>query len=94
VVGIHGFGGTWGALATGLFASKAVNPAGSDGLFFGNAGQLGVQVVSVLATMGFAFVMTLLILKVVDWVAGVRVTDEEEEKGMDISMHDEKGYSY
>jgi Amt family ammonium transporter len=94
VVGIHGFGGTWGALATGLFASKAVNSAGSDGLFFGNAGQLGVQAVSVLATIVFAFVMTLLILKVVGWVAGTRVTDEDEEKGMDISMHDEKGYSY
>jgi Amt family ammonium transporter len=94
VVGIHGFGGTWGALATGLFASKAVNPAGSDGLFFGNPGQLGVQFVAVLATIVFAFVMTLILLKVVDWVAGVRVTDEDEEKGMDISMHDEKGYSY
>jgi Amt family ammonium transporter len=94
VVGIHGFGGTWGALATGLFASKAVNPAGSDGLFFGNPGQLGVQFVSVLATIVFAFVMTLIILPVVEWVAGVRVSDEDEEKGMDISMHDEKGYSY
>ena len=94
VVGIHGFGGTWGALATGLFASKAVNPAGSDGLFFGNPGQLGVQFVAVLATIVFAFVMTLILLKVVGWVAGVRVSDEDEEKGMDISMHDEKGYSY
>jgi len=94
VVGIHGFGGTWGALATGLFASKAVNSAGSDGLFFGNPGQLGVQFVSVLATIVFAFGMTLILLKVVDWVAGIRVTDEDEEKGMDISMHDEKGYSY
>jgi Amt family ammonium transporter len=94
VVGIHGFGGTWGALATGLFASKAVNPAGSDGLFFGNPGQLGVQFVSVLATIVFAFVMTLIILKVVDWVAGIRVSDEEEERGMDISMHDETGYSF
>ena len=94
VVGIHGFGGTWGALATGLFASKAVNSAGSDGLFFGNPGQLGVQFVSVLVTIVFAFVMTLILLKVVDWVAGIRVTDEEEERGMDISMHDETGYSY
>jgi len=94
VVGIHGFGGTWGALATGLFASKAVNSAGSDGLFFGNPGQLGVQFVSVLATIVFAFGMTLILLKVVDWITGIRVTDEDEEKGMDISMHDEKGYSY
>jgi Amt family ammonium transporter len=94
VVGIHGFGGTWGALATGLFASKAVNPAGSDGLFFGNPGQLAVQFVSVLATIVFAFVMTLILVKVVDWLTGVRVTDEDEEKGMDITLHDETGYNY
>ena len=94
VVGIHGFGGTWGALATGLFASKAVNPAGSDGLFFGHPGQLGIQFVSVVATIVFAFVMTLIILKVVDWVVGIRVSDDEEERGMDISLHDEKGYSF
>jgi Amt family ammonium transporter len=94
VVGIHGFGGTWGALATGLFASKAINSAGSDGLFFGNRGQLGIQFVSVVATIAFAFVMTLIILKVVDWVAGIRVNDDEEERGMDMSLHDEKGYSF
>jgi ammonium transporter, Amt family len=94
VVGIHGFGGTWGALATGLFASKAVNPAGSDGLFFGHPGQLGIQFVSVAVTIVFAFVMTLILLKAVDAVAGVRVNDDEEERGMDISMHDEKGYSF
>lgn len=94
VVAIHGLGGTWGALATGLFASKAVNPAASDGLFFGNPGQLGVQFLSVLATIVFAFVMTLIILKVVDWVAAIRVSDEDEERGMDISLHDEKGYSF
>ena len=94
VVGIHGLGGTWGALATGLLASKAVNPAGSDGLFFGNPGQLGIQFVSVVATIVFAFVMTLVILKVVDWVTAIRVSGDEEEKGMDISLHDEKGYSF
>jgi len=94
VVGIHGFGGTWGALATGLFASKAVNPAGSDGLFFGHPGQLGIQFLSVAATIVFAFVMTTIILKFVDWVAGIRVSDDEVERGMDISLHDEKGYSF
>jgi ammonium transporter, Amt family len=94
VVGIHGLGGTWGALATGLFASKAVNPAGSDGLFFGNPGQLGIQFFSVVVTIVFAFVMTVLILKVVAWVTGVRVSDEDEERGMDITLHDEKGYSF
>jgi ammonium transporter, Amt family len=94
VVGIHGFGGTWGALATGLFASKAINSAGSDGLFFGNPGQLGIQCLSVVATIVFAFVMTLIILKVVAWVTGVRVSDEDEERGIDITLHDEKGYSF
>jgi Amt family ammonium transporter len=94
VVGIHGLGGTWGALATGLFASKAVNEAGSNGLFFGHPGQLVTQFVSVIVTMVFAFVMTLIILKVVDAVIGIRVQEEEEEKGMDISLHDERGYTF
>jgi len=93
VVGIHGLGGTWGALATGLFASTAVNSAGADGLFFGNAGQLATQVVSVVVTMVFAFVMTLVILKIVDKVVGLRVSEDEEQKGLDISLHDEKGYN-
>jgi len=93
VVGIHGFGGTWGALATGLFASTMVNPDGADGLFFGNPGQLWIQLLSVAATMAFAFLMTLIILKVVDLMVGLRVTGEEEEIGMDISLHNEAGYS-
>jgi Amt family ammonium transporter len=93
VVGIHGFGGTWGALATGLFASTMVNPDGADGLFFGNPAQLWIQFVSVAATMTFAFIMTLIILKVVDFMVGLRVTEEEEEIGMDISLHNEAGYS-
>ncbi len=93
VVGIHGLGGTWGALATGLFASTAVNPDGADGLFFGNPGQLWIQLVSVAATMAFAFVMTLVILKVVDLVVGIRVDREDEEKGLDLVLHNETGYS-
>ncbi|MBN1104876.1 MAG: ammonium transporter [Deltaproteobacteria bacterium] len=94
VVGIHGLGGTWGAIATGLFASKAVNAAGADGLFFGNPGQLLVQIISVLATIVFAFVMTLIILKVVALVLGIRVDYDQEEKGLDISLHNEKGYTF
>jgi Amt family ammonium transporter len=93
VVGIHGIGGTWGALATGLFASTAANPDGANGLFFGNPGQLWIQFLSVVATMVFAFVMTLIILKIVDALVGLRVTEEEEEKGLDISLHNEAGYS-
>jgi Amt family ammonium transporter len=94
VVGIHGLGGTWGALATGLFASTLINPGGANGLFFGNPGQLWIQFVSIAATWIFAFVMTVIILKVVDWIFGLRVTDEEEERGLDISQHNETGYSF
>jgi Amt family ammonium transporter len=93
VVGIHGIGGTWGALATGLFASKAINSAGADGLFFGNPGQLGIQAVAVLISWVFAFVGTLVILKVVDWTMGLRVSTEEERIGLDLSQHEEQAYS-
>jgi len=94
VVGIHGLGGTWGALATGLFASTLVNPGGANGLFFGNPGQLWIQFISVAATWIFAFVMTSIILKAVDVVVGLRVTEEDEERGLDISQHNETGYSF
>ena len=93
VVGIHAIGGTWGALATGLFASKAINSAGADGLFYGNPGQLGIQAVAVLASWVFAFVGTLVILKIVDWTMGLRVNDEEERIGLDITQHEERAYS-
>jgi Amt family ammonium transporter len=93
VVGIHGLGGIWGALATGLFASTAINPAGADGLFFGNPVQIWIQFISVIATIAFSFVMTLFILKITDSIVGLRVTDEDEERGLDISLHNETGYS-
>ena len=94
VVGVHGVGGTWGALATGLFASKAVNDAGANGLFYGNPGQLGVQAVGVLATWAFAFVGSLVLLKVVDALVGLRVTEEEEFLGLDLSQHSENAYAF
>ena len=94
VVGIHGVGGTWGALATGLFASTAVNPDGADGLFFGNPHQLWIQLISVIASTAFAFIMTVIILKVVDAVIGLRVSEEDEMKGLDISLHNETGYTF
>ena len=92
VVGIHGIGGTWGALATGLFASLAINPGGADGLFMGNPSQLWIQCLSVLATIVFAFGMTVVICKAIDLVVGLRITDEDEERGMDVSLHNETGY--
>jgi len=94
VVGIHGLGGTWGALATGLFASTMINPNGANGLLLGNPGQFWIQVVSVAGTWIFAFVMTSIILKAVDWIVGLQVTEEEEERGLDISQHNETGYSF
>jgi Amt family ammonium transporter len=92
VVGVHGVGGTWGALATGLFATKAVNEAGADGLFYGNPKQLGIQVVAVLVSWALAFVMTTIILKVLDAVMGLRVSEEEELAGLDLSQHSETAY--
>jgi Amt family ammonium transporter len=92
VVGIHGLGGIWGALATGLFASTAINTAGADGLFFGNPYQIVIQLASVIATMAFSFSMTSIILKVIDLWIGLRVTNEEEERGLDVTLHNEAGY--
>jgi Amt family ammonium transporter len=94
VVGVHGVGGTWGALATGLFASKAINSAGSDGLFFGNPSLIGIQALSVVSAWVYSFVVTLIILKVLDWTMGLRVTEEHEITGLDLSQHGEAGYSF
>jgi Amt family ammonium transporter len=93
VVGVHGVGGTWGALATGLFASKAINSAGADGLFFGNPGQLLIQIKAVLITWGFVFVATFIILKIVDVLVGLRISDEEEKMGLDLAEHHESAYN-
>ena len=92
-VGVHGVGGTWGALATGLFASKAINSAGADGLFFGNPKQLIIQAMAVLVTWVFVFVGTFVVLAVVAAITGLRVNEEEEQSGLDLSQHDEKAYS-
>jgi len=88
--GVHGVGGTWGAIATGLFASKAVNPAGADGLFFGNPKQLGVQLIAVLVTIAYAFVATWILYKLVDVLIGVRVSDKDEAMGLDLTQHNER----
>ncbi len=93
VVGIHGVGGIFGILATGLFASKTVNPGGADGLFFGNPGFFGVQAVAALTVAAFSCVGTFAILKVVQRTVGLRVSPEEESIGLDISQHNERAYS-
>jgi Amt family ammonium transporter len=92
VVGVHGVGGTWGALATGLFASKLINPAGNDGLFFGNPGQLWVQLVSIVATWMLALIGTYVLLSIVKGLMGLRISDEEERMGLDLSQHNERAY--
>jgi Amt family ammonium transporter len=92
VVGVHGVGGTWGALATGLFATKVINPAGNDGLFFGNPGQLWVQFVSVVATWMLALIGTYILLSIVKALMGLRVSEEEERMGLDLTQHNERAY--
>lgn len=94
VVGVHGVGGTWGALATGIFASTLVNPDGANGMLYGNPGQLWVQFVSVAATIAFAFVGTAIILGLLKATMGLRVSDDEEQMGLDLSQHEERGYNW
>lgn len=91
--GVHCIGGIWGALATGLFASKAVNPGGSDGLFFGNPKQFLIQLIVVLVTISYTFLVTLIIYKFVDFVMGVRVSEREELIGLDLTQHHERAYT-
>jgi len=93
VVGVHCVGGVWGALATGLFASKLVNSAGADGLFYGNPGQLLIQVIAIVVTMVFSFGVSYILFKILDATMGLRVTAEDEVAGLDITEHQETGYS-
>jgi len=87
VVGVHGVGGLWGALATGLFAS-----VGGTGLFYGNPHQLWVQVIASVTAIVFSFIMTSIILLIVKKISGLRIDEESEEVGLDQSMHGEAGY--
>ncbi len=94
VVGVHGVGGFWGAIATGIFASKAINPAGTDGLIHGNAGLVMNQFIDAATTVGYSIVVTFIILKLIDITIGLRVSREEEIQGLDLSQHSETGYSF
>jgi len=93
VVGVHGIGGTWGALATGLFASTMVNADGRNGLLFGEARTLGIQMVAIVATWIFAALVTWILLKILDATMGLRVSTEDEQMGLDLSQHNEAGYT-
>ena len=92
VWGVHGIGGTWGALATGLFATTAVNAAGANGLFFGNPAQVGIQFIAVAVTWIYAGGMTWILLKVIGMFTPLRVEEEEEALGLDASQHGELAY--
>ncbi|MDB5078869.1 MAG: ammonia channel protein [Chloroflexi bacterium] len=92
VFAVHGVGGIWGAIATGIFCQKAVNPAGADGLITGNIDQLGKQILAVLAVVAFSAIMTFIILKVLNLFVGLRVADQEEVLGLDTSQHGEPAY--
>jgi Amt family ammonium transporter len=87
----HGMGGLAGAILTGIFAEKAINSAGNNGLLFGNPGQLVIQVVAVAASLAFSFVVTFIMLKLLS-LLGLRVTPEEEEEGLDLATHGEAAY--
>lgn len=91
--GIHGIGGTWGAIATGLFATKAVNPLGNDGLFYGNPDQLVNQIITVAVSWGVAIVGTYVILKVINVFCKLRASDNEQDTGLDFTQHGEDAYT-
>lgn len=93
-VGVHGIGGTWGAIATGIFASVAVNPLGKDGLLYGNPSLLGTQCLSVLVAWVYTFIITFAILKLLDLTVGLRISEEDESVGLDLSQHGERGYTF
>ncbi len=92
VVGIHGIGGALGLLSVGIFASKAINPGGADGLIFGNVTQLGIQALCLMVTIVYAFGLSYILLKLVDKAFGLRVSENDEIVGLDLSQHDEIAY--
>ena len=93
VVAVHGIGGLWGALATGLLASTAWNPGGADGLFYGNPKLFVVQAYGAFATIAYSMIVTFIILKVIDAIVGLRVDMNSEVRGLDLTEHSEVGYT-
>jgi Amt family ammonium transporter len=94
VLGVHGVGGVVGMVLLGLFATKSVNPTGADGLLYGGGFRLvGLELLATLVSVGFAFGMTWVIATVIDRTMGLRVTPEEEDRGLDLVHHAETAYS-
>lgn len=93
-IGVHGVGGVWGALATGLFASKSVNHSAENGLFMGNTLLFWNQILSVIPVVIYSFLGTFLLLKLVQIFTNLRVAKDEEVEGLDLSQHGESGYTF
>jgi len=91
--GVHGIGGIWGAIATGLFATKTVNPAGADGLLYGNPLLFWIQIKAVFITVVYSLVLGFVLLKIVDLLMGLRVSEHEERVGLDLTLHREAAYT-
>jgi Amt family ammonium transporter len=91
--GVHGVGGTFGTIATGIFAQKAINATGNDGLLFGNIHQFLVQGLLVIIAVVFAIVMTFIIFKIVDAIIGMRVEENNEVMGLDLTQQSEAAYT-
>lgn len=91
--GVHGIGGIWGSIAVGIWATKAVNPNGVDGLLYGNAGQLWIQLKAVGITAAYSFVASVILFKLVDLVIKLRVAEQDERVGLDLTQHREAGYT-
>ncbi|MCA9188970.1 MAG: ammonium transporter, partial [Planctomycetales bacterium] len=95
--GVHGVGGSLGAILTGVFATKVVNPNGADGVWYDPSGGMSLliaQIVAVVVTLVFATVVSFVLLKLIDFTIGLRVPQEGEVRGLDISEHGEEGYIF
>jgi Amt family ammonium transporter len=93
VFACHGAGSIWGVIATGLFATTMINPAGANGLFYGNPGQLGIQVFAAIIVASFAFCGSYILLRLINLVVPIRVSPGDEDAGLDMSQHGEEAYA-
>jgi Amt family ammonium transporter len=91
--GVHGIGGIWGVIATGIWATKTINPDGANGLLYGNPAQLWIQIKVVVVTVVYSFIVGIVLLKLVDAVMKLRVSEHEERIGLDLTQHREVAYT-
>ena len=93
VFGVHGIGGIWGALAAGLWATNTVPGNETNGLFYGNAAQIGIQIKAIVYTLVWSGVVSFILFKVVDAVFGIKASEHEERIGLDLTEHAEAAYT-